>query len=75
MRTDYLDLVQLHSCEIDVLEKGQVIQALLDAKQAGKTRFLGYSGDGDPAMWAIGSGQFDTLQITFNLIHQEAGWR
>jgi aryl-alcohol dehydrogenase-like predicted oxidoreductase len=72
MKTDYLDLVQLHSCEIDVLERGQVIQALLEAKQAGKTRYIGYSGDGDSALWAIESRQFDTLQVTFNLIHQEA---
>ena len=72
MKTDYLDLVQLHSCEMDVLEKGQVTQALLEAKQAGKTRYIGYSGDGEAALWAIESGQFDTLQVTFNLIHQEA---
>jgi aryl-alcohol dehydrogenase-like predicted oxidoreductase len=72
MKTDYLDLVQLHSCEIDVLERGQVIQALLEAKQDGKTRYIGYSGDGDAALWAIESRQFDTLQVTFNLIHQEA---
>jgi aryl-alcohol dehydrogenase-like predicted oxidoreductase len=72
MKTDYLDLVQLHSCEIDVLERGQVIQALMAAKQAGKTRYIGYSGDGEAALWIIKSGQFDTLQVTFNLIHQEA---
>ena len=72
MKTDYLDLVQLHSCEIDILEKGEVIQALLEAIQAGKTRYIGYSGDGDAALWVISSGQFDTLQVTFNLIHQEA---
>jgi aryl-alcohol dehydrogenase-like predicted oxidoreductase len=73
MKTDYLDLVQLHSCDIDVLERGQVIQALLEAKQAGKIRYIGYSGDGEAALWAVESGQFDTLQITFNLINQEAG--
>jgi aryl-alcohol dehydrogenase-like predicted oxidoreductase len=73
MKTDYLDLIQLHSCEIDVLERGQVIQALMAAKQAGKTRYIGYSGDGEAALWVTESGQFDTLQVTFNLIHQEAG--
>lgn len=73
MKTDYLDLVQLHSCEIDVLERGLVLKALLEAKRAGKTRYIGYSGDGEAALWAIECGQFDTLQVTFNLIHQEAG--
>jgi aryl-alcohol dehydrogenase-like predicted oxidoreductase len=72
MRTDYLDLVQLHSCGVEVLEQGEVIQALLDARQGGKVRFIGYSGDGEAAKWAIESGQFDTLQTTFNLIDQSA---
>ena len=70
MRTNYVDLVQLHSCSVDVLERGEVIQVLLDAKQAGKTRFIGYSGDNEAARWAIESGHFDTLQTSFNLVDQ-----
>jgi hypothetical protein len=72
MKTDYLDLVQLHTCGVDVLKLGDVVQALLDAKQAGKVRYIGYSGDREAALWAIESGQFDTLQTTFNLVDQEA---
>lgn len=72
MKTEYLDLVQLHSCGVDVLERGEVIQALLDAKQAGKTRFVGYSGDNEAASWAVESGLFDTLQTSFNLVDQRA---
>ena len=72
MKTDYLDLVQLHSCDISVLERGEATGALLEAKKAGKTRFVGYSGDGDDALWAIESGLFDTLQTSFNLVDQEA---
>lgn len=71
-RTDYLDLVQLHSCDVDVLEQGEVIEALLDARQAGKTRFIGYSGDNEAAAWAVESGLFDTLQTSFNLVEQKA---
>jgi hypothetical protein len=71
LKTDHLDLVQLHSCDVEILERGEVIQALLDAKQAGVTRFIGYSGDNEAARWAIESGHFDTLQTSFNLVDQE----
>jgi aryl-alcohol dehydrogenase-like predicted oxidoreductase len=72
MRTDYLDLVQLHSCGVDVLERGEVIDALQRAQEAGKTRFIGYSGDNEAAQWAVESGYFDTLQTSFNLTDQKA---
>jgi aryl-alcohol dehydrogenase-like predicted oxidoreductase len=72
LKIDYLDLVQLHSCGVDVLEQGEVIQALLDVKQAGKARFIGYSGDNEAALWVIESSLFDTLQTSFNLVDQRA---
>ena len=37
MKTDHLDIVQLHSCDVGVLEKGDVIEALQAARDAGKT--------------------------------------
>ena len=70
MKTDYLDLVQLHSCSVDILKRGEVTEALLDAQRIGKTRFVGFSGDNESANWAIDSGLFDTLQTTFNLVDQ-----
>lgn len=72
MRTDHVDLVQLHSCDVAVLERGDVIRVLQEARQAGKTRFIGYSGDNEAALWAVQSGLFDTLQTSFNLVDQNA---
>ena len=72
MKTDYMDLIQLHSCAIDVLEKGDVIQAIQDAKQAGKVNHIGYSGDNENAKWAVDSGQFETLQTSYSLVDQTA---
>jgi aryl-alcohol dehydrogenase-like predicted oxidoreductase len=72
MKTDYVDLVQLHSCTVEILERGDVIRALQDAKAAGKTRHVGYSGDNENAKWAVTSGLFDTLQTSFSLVDQSA---
>ncbi|MBI2965192.1 MAG: aldo/keto reductase [Chloroflexi bacterium] len=72
MKTDHVDLLQLHSCSVEVLEKGEVTRALQDIRKAGKTRFIGYSGDNANAEWAVNSGLFDTLQTSFNLVDQKA---
>jgi len=72
MKTDHVDIVQLHSCKVEMLERGDVIRALQDAKAAGKTRYIGYSGDNENAKWAVTSGLFDTLQTSFNVVDQSA---
>jgi aryl-alcohol dehydrogenase-like predicted oxidoreductase len=72
MKTDVIDILQLHSCGVDVLEKGDVVRALQDARAAGKIRYVSYSGDNEAAHWAVDSGLFSTLQTTFNVSDQRA---
>jgi aryl-alcohol dehydrogenase-like predicted oxidoreductase len=72
LHVDQVDLVQLHSCSKDVLEKGDVIRVLEKARDAGKTRFIGYSGDGQAAVYAVQTGRFDTLQTSVSIADSEA---
>src|SRR5689334_6586158 len=53
LRTDYLDIVHLHSCNLETLARGEVIRALHDARQAGKLRVAAYSGENEALAWAV----------------------
>jgi aryl-alcohol dehydrogenase-like predicted oxidoreductase len=70
--TDRVELVQLHSCSLQELQRGDVIEALERARALGHTRFVGYSGDGAAARFAVECGRFDALQTSVSVADQEA---
>ena len=72
MKTDYVDVLQLHAFDIATPPPDEVLQVLMDARRAGKTRFVGYSQENEAAEWAVESGLFDTLQTTFSVVDQRA---
>ncbi len=72
LRTDHIDVLLLHSCSEDILRDEDVINVVQRARAAGKTRFIGYSGDSQPARVAVQSGLFDVLMTSLNIADQEA---
>jgi aryl-alcohol dehydrogenase-like predicted oxidoreductase len=71
LRTEHVDLIQLHTCTQEQLRQGDVIDVLRRARDAGQTRFIGYSGDGAAAAYAVECGAFDTLQTSLSIADQQ----
>lgn len=70
LKTDYLDIAQLHSCSAEILNRGEAIEGLLRAQEKGYTRFIGYSGDNEAAKTAIEIDVFDSLQTSVSIADQ-----
>ncbi len=70
LKTDYLDIAQLHSCDADELRRGDAIEGLQRAVEKGYTRYIGYSGDNEDARMAIEMDVFDSFQTSVNIADQ-----
>ena len=70
--TDVIDVVFLHSCSLDVLQRGEAVQALLACVAAGKVRVPGYSGENEALAWAAEAGVFGAVQSSVNLADQRS---
>ncbi len=80
LQTDHIDLLQVHEVirmnDPDrVFAPGGAIEALQDAKQAGKIRFIGFTGHKDPDIHlkmlhtaAAHNFRFDTVQMPLNVM-------
>ncbi|MFO0677283.1 MAG: aldo/keto reductase [Polyangiaceae bacterium] len=66
MGVDRLDAFFFHSCPKDVLARGDLFEPLARAKESGKIRFAGYSGENDALDFAVDCGAFDVVQCSVN---------
>lgn len=72
LKTDYLDIAQLHSCSKEILRQADCIEGLIRAQERGYTRYVGYSGDNEAAKYALELDFFDSLQISVSIADQYA---
>jgi aryl-alcohol dehydrogenase-like predicted oxidoreductase len=71
LQTDYLDLFQLHSPPVDVVERGEWEAALEALKRAGKVRYYGVSCDTvEAGLAAMKYASVSSLQLTLSLLEQ-----
>jgi len=74
LRTDHLDLWQLHDLRTSsdlktIFGHGGALEALLQAREEGRVRFLGLTGHHDPAILleAMSRFDFDTVLVALNV--------
>ena len=60
----------LHSCDLATFRKGDALSALCAARDAGKVRFAGYSGDNEAAAVAAAHPEIFVLQTSVNICDQ-----
>ena len=60
----------LHTCDQDVLEKGEAMGALAKARDAGKIRFAGYSGDNETGAYAAGLDDVAVIETSISICDQ-----
>lgn len=70
LRTDWLDAMLLHSCDLETLKREEALEALVRARDAGKIRFVGYSGDNEAAAFAAAHPAVAVLEVSVNVVDQ-----
>jgi aryl-alcohol dehydrogenase-like predicted oxidoreductase len=76
LKTDYVDLFQLHSPPLEIVERGEWERALEDLKRAGKLRYYGVSCDSvEVALAALRYPGVCSIQFVFSLLEPGASER
>ncbi len=71
MKTDHIDLMQLHNPSVEQVEEGHLVEALREMKQSGKVLWIGISSTNPHLETYINSGDFDAFQIPYSALERE----
>lgn len=72
LRTDWIDIVHLHSCDRSTLEHNGVLDALERCRERGWLRVVAYSGENEALEFAIASGRVEAVQLSVNVCDQRS---
>jgi aryl-alcohol dehydrogenase-like predicted oxidoreductase len=75
MKTDYVDVMQLHNPSVEQVEQNDLVAVLQEMKQQGKVRWIGCSSTQPHIETYIGWNVFDVFQIPYSALeraHEEA---
>jgi aryl-alcohol dehydrogenase-like predicted oxidoreductase len=71
MKTDYIDIMQLHNPPVEETENNQLVDALREMQQQGKVRFVSISTTLPHLPTYLQWGVFDTFQIPYSGLERE----
>ena len=71
MRTDYVDIMQLHNPNIETCEAEGVVDALREMREQGKVRWISISTRFPELPTCLEWGAFDTFQIPYSALERE----
>ena len=66
MKTEYVDVWQLHNPSVEQLRAGALVKVMEEVRAAGKVRWIGVSSNLPDIIPFIESGVFDTFQIPYS---------
>jgi len=64
---DVLDVLLIHTCYLDKLHQGDVIDAVIRAKKEGKVKHIGYSGDNAEIIYSAQIPEFSVLEMSLSV--------
>jgi aryl-alcohol dehydrogenase-like predicted oxidoreductase len=71
MKTDYVDVMQLHNPSVEQAREGDLVAALQEMKAQGKVRWLGCSSTHPHLDTFIEMGVFDVFQIPYSALERQ----
>lgn len=70
MKTDYVDLLQLHNPTVEQTQEGDLMKVLQEIRESGRTRFIGCSSTLPHLETYIQWGVFDVFQIPYSALER-----
>ena len=75
LKTDYVDVMQLHNAKLDDVDRGGLVEVLEEMREQGKVRWIGASAVLPWIVTFVERGAFDEYQIPYSALdraHEEA---
>ena len=77
LKTDYIDLYQIHNLKIEeyntIFDDDKAYKALLEAKEEGKIKYIGITSHSlEVIEKAVEDGKFATIQFPYNIVEDQA---